>query len=60
MYLHLMINKKTKTGKAYGIDGLAAKHFTYTDVIIHIHLSFFSCCMFEVYLSHCLDTWVFI
>ena len=31
--------KNAKTGKACGVDGLAAEHFIYADAIIHIRLS---------------------
>ena len=31
--------KNAKTGKVFGVDGLAAEHFIYVDAIIHIHLS---------------------
>ena len=33
-----------KTGKACGVDGLAAEHFIYADAIIHVHSSLlFNC-----------------
>ena len=40
--------KNAKTGKACGVDGLAAEHFIYADAIIHIHLSL----LFNSYISH--------
>jgi hypothetical protein len=41
--------KKSKKGKACGMDGLAAEHFIYADDIISVLLSMFFNCM----LSHC-------
>ena len=32
--------KNAKTGKACGVDGLAAEHFIYSDAIIHLSLLF--------------------
>ena len=40
--------KNAKSGKACGVDGLAAEHFIYADAIIHIHLSF----IFNSFISH--------
>ena len=40
--------KNAKTGKACGVDGLAAEHFIYADAIIHIHLSL----LFNSFISH--------
>ena len=40
--------KNAKTGKACGVDGLAAEHFIYADAIIHIHLSL----LFNCFISH--------
>ena len=40
--------KNAKTGKACGVDGLAAEHFIYADAIIHIHLSL----LFIFFISH--------
>ena len=31
--------KSTKTGKACGVNGLAAEHFIHADPIIHVYLS---------------------
>ena len=36
--------KTAKTGKACGVDEIAAEHFIYADAIIHLHLSLlFNC-----------------
>ena len=44
--------KNANTGKACGVDGLAAEHFIYADAIIHIHLSLlFNCLISHGYLS---------
>ena len=44
--------KNTKTGKACGIDGLAAEHFIYANPIIHVYLSLlFNCFILHGYLS---------
>ena len=40
--------KNVKTGKACGVDGLAAEHFIYADAIIHIHVSL----LFNCFISH--------
>ena len=40
--------KNAKTGKACGVDVLAAEHFIYADAIIHIHLSL----LFNSFISH--------
>ena len=40
--------KNVKTGKACGVDGLAAEHYIYADAIIHIHLSL----LFNCFISH--------
>ena len=36
--------KSTKTGKACGVDGLAAEHFIYANPIIHVYLSMLFIC----------------
>ena len=38
--------KSTKTGKACGVDGLAAEHFIHSSPIIHVYLL-----MLEIYLD---------
>ena len=40
--------KNTKTGKACGVDGLAAEHFIYAYKIIHVYLSL----LFNCFISH--------
>ena len=40
--------KNAKTGKACGVDGLAAEHFIYADAIIHVHLSL----LFNCFITH--------
>ena len=40
--------KNTKTGKACGVDGLAAEHFIYANKIIHVYLSL----LFNCFISH--------
>ena len=40
--------KNTKTGKACGVDGLAAEHFIYANPIIHVYLSL----LFNCFISH--------
>ena len=40
--------KNTKTGKACGVDGLAAEHFIYVNKIIHVYLSL----LFNCFISH--------
>ena len=43
--------KGTKTGKAFGVDGLAAEHFIHASPIIHVHLSMlFNCFITDGYL----------
>ena len=32
--------KNTKTGQAFGVDGLAAEHFIYANKIIHVYFIF--------------------
>ena len=40
--------KNAKTGKACGVDGLAAEHYIYADAIVYIHLPL----LFNCYISH--------
>ena len=40
--------KNAKTGKACGVDELAAEHFIFVDAIIHVHLSL----LFNCFISH--------
>ena len=40
--------KNAKTGKACGVDGLAAEHFIYADAILHVHLSL----LFNCFITH--------
>ena len=40
--------KNAKTGKACGVDRLAAEHFIYADAIVHIHLSL----LFNYFISY--------
>ena len=43
--------KYSKTGKACGVDGLAAEHFIYANKIIHVYLSLlFNCFISRGYL----------
>ena len=40
--------KSTKTGKACGVDGLAAEHFIHASPIIHVYLSM----LFNCFITH--------
>ena len=40
--------KSTKTGKACGVDGLAAEHFIHASPIIHVYLSM----LFNYFITH--------
>ena len=44
----ILIIKIIKTGKAFGIDGLALEHFIYANPIIHVSLSL----LFNCFISH--------
>ena len=45
--------KNTTTGKACGVDGLAAEHFIYANPIIHVYLSLLFDCF--IYMVICLE-----
>ena len=44
----MRLKVSTKTGKACGVDGLAAEHFIHTSPIIHVYLSM----LFKYFITH--------